>query len=197
MAQGYISNIVFCEGDNDLLFISSILNNLNVTHRPIKHNAIFDSGKNEETKIIRQFLRDNKSHDTSKRHRFLIKEEQGKYNSMDSFIHHLPFSELNLNLLLVVDWDNGKTLKDITNRLTEERNYLHKIRKCLYKTKEGQKTFFIPTSLENQILQEMKININVYSYDDKKQVMDDFVTRDLLWIQEFYSVINDIGHEIA
>lgn len=186
-----ISNIVFCEGDNDLLFISLALGKLNIKYKPVKYDLVLENGKNGETKIIRQYISDNKSNDVTRRRKFLVKEENGKFHSMDNFVYHLSFD---FKLLLVLDWDNGKTLESLKERLQDIKDYLIKKDDYLYTTKLGQRTFFVPTSLEDQINQTMHVNFDTLTHDEKSKIMTEFIDLNVPWVQNFFITIRELSH---
>jgi len=185
-------SIIFCEGKHDLDLCSSLLKKLGLTYRLVTHEEFIKEGRYGETKIISEYLRDHNSR-SRKKNRFLIKDENGKPNVIDNFtFFSQQLAEEDVKIISILDGDFGRSKKKMQKTLKEQsKDYLQSSGQFVYRTKNGQKCFFISKSLEKQIKEKTGKSIDLLEDTPRKKVIKEFIEANTSWIPELEKTIRE------
>jgi hypothetical protein len=190
--------VIFCEGVHDLILISILLDQRQISWDKITYDELLDlrqkRQRDPESNKIRDFLKTVNGH-----YKFLIKEESGFPRCIDNFIYlYGDKTGDQFKMLLILDSGNFESKKPLTKLKKDSVDQFHKDildkkSENFYETKDKWKhrIFFIPLSLESQVQSLMSKNLDFDNRDELYVTLKEFVNRaqNVDWFLEFQAVL--------
>ena len=176
--------VVLCEGRHDLIFLSLLLERAgrNVLSRNWDQ-ICKKSDLSGERRVIQDFLR------TRERSSVLIKQD----NNRDTCIHHFwmiyRYADERYSLKMVLDSDNGITLRNLRDEMQQatQKDLLNSVSVCSFSLKAEAESgiFLYPTTLTKSVFEHTGKNLNnLHDGDSQRNVLGEFLERDVEWVRE-------------
>jgi hypothetical protein len=162
------------------------LNSQSIKYLQFSHDKI-SKIRGGEQKIIRDFLFDIHSGQYSRNLRAIVKNEQNRNNCIHQFLQILRSIPSSVEICVLLDSDNKKTLRILRRRLRDELNTtLVTVSTFCYSLSETQKIFIIPQSLEIEIERSTRKKIDQYRDKNKRlAIIRAYLMTNPEWVQEF------------
>lgn len=176
--------VVLCEGRHDLIFLSLLMERAgrNVLSRNWDQ-ICKKSDLSGERRVIQDFLR------TRERSSVLIKQD----NNRDTCIHHFwmiyGYADERYSLKMVLDSDNGITLRNLKDEMQQatQKDLLNSESVCSFSLKAEAESgiFLYPTTLTKSVFEQTGKNLNnLHDGDSQRNVLGEFLERDVEWVRE-------------